>query len=66
MKEGKDKKKETKEKTRSIRPIRCDMWIVERMRYPTDQQTDQPTDTASYRGPLSHLKMFHSRLSEDE
>ena len=27
------------------------------MRYPTDQQTEQPTDTASYRGALSHLKM---------
>ena len=23
----------------------------------TNQQTDQPTDTASYRGALSHLKM---------
>ena len=43
-------------KTRPSRPIRCDMWIVERMRYPTDQQTDQPTDTAIYRGVLSHLK----------
>ena len=40
--------------TRPSRPIRCDVWIVERMRYPTnqltDQPTDQPTDTASYRG----------------
>ena len=39
-------------KTRPSRPIRCDVWIVKRMRYPTDkptdQQTDRPTDTASY------------------
>ena len=33
------------------------MWIVERMRYqPTDQPTNRPTDTAGYRGALSHLK----------
>ena len=25
---------------------------------PTVRQTDRPTDTASYRGALSHLKMF--------
>ena len=32
---------------------------------PTDQQTDQPTDTASYRGALSHLKRIHTcRLHE--
>ena len=31
-------------KTRPSRPIRCDVWTVERMRYPTDQ----PTDIASY------------------
>ena len=47
--------------TRPSRPIRCDVWIVERMRYPTDQPTDRltnrPTDTFSYRGALSHLKM---------
>ena len=43
-------------KTRPSRPIRCDVWIVERMRYPTDRPTDQQTDTASYRGALSHLK----------
>ena len=43
-------------RTRPSRPIRCDLWIVERMRYPTNQPTDQPTDTASYRGALSHLK----------
>ena len=30
------------------------VWIVERMRY---QPTDQHTDTASYRGALSHLKI---------
>ena len=35
------------------RPIRCAVWIVEQMRY---RPTDQPTDTASYRGALSHLK----------
>ena len=40
--------------TRPSRPIRCDVWIVERMRYPTDQ----PTDTASYSGASSHLKIF--------
>ena len=40
-------------KTRPSRPIRCDMWIVERMQYPTNQPTNQPTDTASYRGALS-------------
>ena len=43
------------------RPIRCDVWIVERMRYqptnrPSNQPTNRPTDTASYRGALSHLK----------
>ena len=32
------------------------MWIVERMRYPTDRPTNRPTDTVSYRGALSHLK----------
>ena len=26
------------------------------VRYPTDRQTDRPTDTDSYRGALSHLK----------
>ena len=31
-------------KTRPSRPIRCAVWIVERMRYrPTDQPTDQRT-----------------------
>merc|ERR1712002_1334507 len=44
--------------TRPSRPKRCDVWIVERMRY---QPTDRPTDTASYKGVLSHLKrMFRS------
>ena len=48
---------EEKKRTRPSWPIRCDMWIVEQMRYrQTDQPTDQPTDTASYRGALSHLK----------
>ena len=42
--------------TRPSRPIMCDVWIVERMRYPTDRPTNQPTDTASYRGALAHLK----------
>ena len=32
--------------------VRCDVWIVVRMCY----LTNQPTDTASYRGALSHLK----------
>ena len=32
---------------------RCDVWIVERMRY---RPTDGPTDTAIYRGALSRLK----------
>ena len=40
--------------TRPSRPIRCDVWIVEWMRY---RPTNRPTDTASYRGALSHLKM---------
>ena len=31
----------TRNGTRSSRPIRCDVWIVERMRYPTNQQTDR-------------------------
>ena len=26
------------------RPIRCDVWIVERTRYPTDEPTDRQTD----------------------
>ena len=30
--------------TRPSRPIRCDVWIVERMRYrQTERPTDQPT-----------------------
>ena len=38
------------------------MWIVELMRYrQTDQPTDRPTDTASYRGALSHLKRKEGR-----
>ena len=45
-------------KTRQSRPIRCDVWIVERMRYPTNRPTDRPTDTASYKGALSHLKRY--------
>ena len=40
------------EKTRPSRPIRCDAWIVERIRYPPNR----PTDRASNRGALSHLK----------
>ena len=59
-------KKGKEEKTRPSRPIRCDVMIVERMRYrQTDRQTDRqtnqptnPTDIASYRGALSHLKTF--------
>merc|ERR1712074_522345 len=39
--------------TRPSRPIRCAVWIVEQMRY---RPTNRPTDTASYRGALSHLK----------
>ena len=39
--------------TRPSWPIRCDVWIVERMRY---RPTNRLTDTASYRGALSHLK----------
>jgi len=50
---------------RPCRPIRCDVWIVQRMRYrPTNRPTDQQTDTASYRGALSHLKMMiHQKRS---
>ena len=34
-------KKEAKtERTRPSGPIRCDVWIVEQMRYPTDRPTD--------------------------
>ena len=36
-------------KTRPSRPIRCAVWIVERMRYPTDRQTDRPTDRETVR-----------------
>ena len=35
------------------------MWIVEQVRYPTDQ----PTDTASYIGALSHLQSVKTRIS---
>ena len=28
-----------------------------------DQPTDQPTDTASHRGALSHLKMVEKRIT---
>ena len=40
------------------------MLIVDRMRYrQTDQQTNQPTDRASYRGALSHLKsVFRKKI----
>ena len=41
------------------------MWIVERMRYPTDQPTNRPTDTASYRGALSHLKTVKMLTSNE-
>ena len=41
-------------KTRPSRPIRCDVLIVEQMRY---RQTNRLTDRASYRGALSLLKM---------
>ena len=44
--------------TRPSRPIRCDVWIVDRMRYPIDQQTDRLTDTNSCRGDLSHIKSY--------
>ena len=50
-------------KTRQSRPIRCDVWIVERLRYPTGRPTNQPTDTASYRGALSHLKRRHEKVT---
>ena len=33
------------------------VWIVEQMLYPTNQLTDQLTDTASYRRAMSHLKI---------
>ena len=46
--------------TRPSRPIWCNVWIVERMRYQqTDQPTDRPADRASYRGALSHLKRWN-------
>ena len=50
--------------TRPSRPIRCDVWIVERMRYPTDRPTNRPTDTASYRGDLSHPKNLNISTCE--
>ena len=34
-------------RTRPSRPIRCDVLIVERTRYPTDQPTNRQTDAAS-------------------
>ena len=43
----------SEKKTRPSRPIRCAVWIVEPMRY---RPTDRPTDIASYRGALAHLK----------
>ena len=36
----KDKDKQKQKQTRPSRLIRCDVWIVERMRYPTDQLTN--------------------------
>ena len=58
--DGEREEKEGRRETRPSRPIWCDVWIVEQMRYPTnrptDRPTDQPTDRASYRGALSHLK----------
>ena len=54
------KDKERKRKTRPSRPIRCNVLILERMRYRrTDRQTNQPTDRASYSGALSQLKKGH-------
>ena len=43
--------------TRPSRPIRYNVWIVERMRYPTDQPTNQRTQPV--RGALLHLKKIH-------
>ena len=34
------------------------------MRYPTDRPTDRQTDTASYRGALSHLKRMERRWEQ--
>ena len=43
--------------TMPSRPLRCDVWIVERMRYrQTDQPTNRPTVRPSYTGALSYLK----------
>ena len=47
MKEGRKRgkrEKEEKKRTRPSRPIRCDVWIVEGMRYPTDRQTDRQSE----------------------
>ena len=56
--------------TRPSWTIRCDVWIVKRMRYPTNQPTDRPTDqltdTAGYRGVLSHLKMIKMIRKNDQ
>ena len=44
----KRKKNQTnRKKTRPSRPIRFDVLIVERMRYPTDRPTNRPTDLRS-------------------
>ena len=45
-------------------PIRCDVWIVKRMRYrPTNQPIDKRIHPViDYRGALSHLKL--ENLSE--
>ena len=39
------------------------MWIVEGMRY---RQTNRQTDTASYRGALSHLKRKEEKTRRNE
>ena len=33
---------------------------------PTNRQTDRPTDTASYRGALSHLKSKYTKVGVGE
>ena len=40
------------------RPIRCDVWIVEQLRYPTNQPTDRPLDTARYDGEHLILQLL--------
>ena len=58
------KEKERGKKNKAKQANRCDVWIVKRIRYPTNQPTNRPTDTAKYRGALSQLKTWKRGVTQ--